>query len=398
MILVRLAIADLWHDRVMALCNMAAIIGIVAPLGILTGIKTGVVDALIHDLVTRPEILRVVITGDHGFAPGDIEEVAGWHETGFVVPSSRSIARRLMVRREGGTVIRRAALVATGSGEPWLSDSVVITFGEVAASSALARRLDLVPGDRLEAVARRGETGETVLRLTLKVAAVLPRGTLAGDGLLMTPALMDDIEAFYDGYAVTHLGMDEGRPLAERTGLAESMRLYAADLLSVALLEDRLEKRFGIEASSDAAEVEATLDLERRLGLALDLVVAAATAGLFAALTASFWSMTRARRRALAVLAMIGMSPARLACYPVWVALVTALFGLAGTAGLVMGGSVIATRLFGGDLPGDASFMPSPGDAVRLCVGVLIISAAASFLAAREAARAQPGAVFREEA
>ncbi len=398
MILVRLAIADLWHDRIMALCNMAAIIGIVAPLGILSGIKTGVVDALIHDLATRPDILRVAISGNHGFAPGDIEEVAGWQETGFAVPSSRSIARRLMVRREGGTVIRRAALVATGAGEPWLADSEVITEDEVAASSALARRLDLVPGDRLEAVARRGETGETVLTLTLKVAAVLPRGTLAGDGLLMTPALMDDIEAFYDGYAVTRLGMDEGRPLIERTRLAESMRLYAADLLSVAPLEDRLEKRFGIEASSDASEVEATLDLERRLGLALDLVVAAATAGLFAALAASFWSMTRARRRGLAVLAMIGMPPARLACYPVCVALVTALFGLAGTAGLVMGGAVAATRLFGGDLPGDASFMPSPGDAARLCAGVLVISAAASFLAAREAACTQPGAVFREEA
>ncbi len=398
MILVRLAIADLWHDRIMALCNMAAIIGIVAPLGILTGIKAGVVDALIHDLVTRPDILRVAITGDHGFVPGDIEEVAGWRETGFVVPSSRSIARRLMVRREGGTVIRRAALVATGAGEPWLADGVVIARDEVAASSALARRLDIVPGDRLEAVARRGETGQTALRLTLKVAVVLPRGTLAGDGLLMTPALMEDIEAFYDGYGVPHLGMDEGRSLSGRTALAESMRLYAADLTSVAALEARLETRFGVEASSDAAEVEATLDLERRLGLALDLMVAAATAGLFAALTASFWSMTRARRRALAVLAMIGMPPIRLACYPVWVALVTAFFGLLGTAGLVVVGAVIATRLFGGDLPGDASFMPSPGDAARLGAGVLVISAAAAFLAAREAARAHPGAVFREQA
>ncbi len=398
MILLRLAIADLWHDRIMALCNMAAIIGIVAPLGILTGIKTGVVDALVHDLVSRPDILRVAITGDHGFAPGDIEDVAGWQETGFVTPSSRSIARRLMVRREGGTVIRRAALVATGPGDPWLADNVVIDNDEVAASSALARRLGLVPGDRLEAVARRGETGQTALRLTLRVAALLPRGTLAGDGLLMTPALMEDIEAFYDGYAVTHRGVTEGQPLGGRTALAENMRLYAADLHSVAALEVRLETRFGVDALSDAAEVEATLDLERRLGLALDLMVAAATVGLFAALTASFWSMTRARRKALAVLAMIGMPPIRLACYPVWVALVTALFGLAGTAGLVMVGGVIATRLFGGDLPGEASFMPSPGDALRLSFGVLVIASAAAFLAAREAARAQPGTVFREQA
>ena len=397
MILLRLAIADLWHDRVMTLCNMAAIIGIVAPLGILTGIKTGVVDALIHDLVSRPDVLRVAIAGDHGFASGDIADVAGWQETGFVTPSSRSIARRLMVRREGGTAIRRAALVATGAGDPWLDGNVMIGDDEVAASSALARRLDLAPGDRLEAVARRGEAGEAALRLTLKVVAVLPPDTMAGDGLLMTPVLMEDIEAFYDGYAVTQLGVSEGQPLDGRTVLAESMRLYAADLHSVAALEIRLEARFGVEALSDAAEVKATLDLERRLGLALDLMIGVATVGLFAALTASFWSMTRARRRALAVLAMIGISPIRLACYPVWVALVTALSGLAGTACLVVVGGVIATRLFGGDLPGDASFMPSPGDALRLLVGVVVISSAASFLAAREASRAQPGTVFREQ-
>ena len=54
MTLLRLALADLWHDRIIACCNIAAIIGIVAPLAILAGIKAGVVDALIDDLTSRP--------------------------------------------------------------------------------------------------------------------------------------------------------------------------------------------------------------------------------------------------------------------------------------------------------------------------------------------------------
>ncbi len=396
MTLLRLALADLWHDRIIALCNVAAIVGIVAPLAILAGIKAGVVDALIDDLTSRPDILRVAILGDHGFSVDDVAEVADWEETGFVVPSSRSIARRLMVRVEGGGVIRRATLVATGPGEPWLEGSPAFGYSEVAASDGLARRLGLGPGTRLEGVAQRGESGDAVLNLRLDVVAVLPAGTLAGEGLLMTPALLEDIEAFYDGYAIERLGVEEGRPLEGRATLAESMRLYAANLRSVSALEERLEAQFGLEASSDAAEVRATLGLERRLSLALDLIVGAATLGLLAALTASFWSMTRSRRSALAVLAMTGMTPARLAWYPVWVALVTAVLGLAGTCGVVVAGSFVAGRLFGGDLPGPVTFLLPWSDAARLAFLVVGISAAAAFLAAREAARADPGAVFRE--
>ena len=396
MTLLRLALADLWHDRILAFCNIAAIVGIVAPLAILAGIKAGVVEALIVDLKSRPGILRVAIVGDHGFTEADVAEVRGWQETGFVAPSSRAIARRLLFRLDGGGVIRRAALVATGPGEPLLPAGPEIEGGTVAASDGLARRLGLSPGDRLQAIARRGDTGGTVLDMVLSVAAVLPIGALQGEAVLMAPALMEEVEAFYDGYALPDRGVEEGRPLAERTSLAESLRLYAADLVSVARLEQRLEAHFGIEASSDAAQVTATLDLERRLGLALSLIAAAATLGLLAALAASFWGMTRARRPALAALAMIGMPPARLAWYPVWVALVTAAIGLVAAACVAVAGAVAAEGLFGGQLPAGASFLLPPDVAAEGVVLVLAVSAAAAFLAAREAARADPGAVFRE--
>lgn len=396
MTLLRLALADLWHDRILALCNIATIVGIVAPLAILAGIKVGVVEALIADLKSRPDVLRVTIAGDHGFSPQDVAEVRGWAETGFVAPSSRAIARRLLVRLPGKGTIRRAALVATGPGEPLLPEGPTIEGAEVAASEGLARRLGLSVGDTLHSVARRGETGDTSLELPLSVAAVLPRGALRGEAVLMTPALMEEIEAFYDGYALPHLGVAPGRKLAERTPLAESMRLYAGDLTAVAALERRVEARFGIEAASDAARVTATLGLERRLGLALSLIATAAILGLLAALTASFWGMTRARRSALAVLAMIGMPPLRLALYPVWVALITATLGLVAAAGIAVAGAAAAERLFGGRLPGDASFLLPWTQAVEGAALVLAIAAAAAFLAAREAARANPGTVFRE--
>ena len=396
MTLLRLALADLWHDRILAFCNIAAIVGVVAPLAILAGIKAGVVEALIVDLKSRPEILRVTIAGDHGFSEEDVAEVRGWAETGFVAPSSRAIARRLLLRLEGGTVIRRATLVATGPGEPLLPGGPEIDGDAIATSDGLSRRLRLSPGDQVQAVARRGEAGGTALGLSLTVAAVLPPGALPGEAVLMAPPLMEEIEAFYDGYALPSRGIAEGRLLSERIVLAEGMRLYAADLVSVAPLEQRLEAHFGVEAASDAGQVKATLDLERRLGLALTLITTAATLGLLAALSASFWGMTRARRPALAALAMIGMPPARLAWYPVWVALITAAIGLAAVGGVAAAGATAAERLFGGQLPAGASFLLPPALAAQGTVLVLGIAAAAAFLAAREAARADPGAVFRE--
>jgi len=395
MMILRLAIADLWHSRILALCNIAAVIGIVAPLAVLAGIQPGVVDALISDLKSHPDILRVSVAGDHGFTAQDVDEVRGWAETGFVVPSSRAIARRLLVQTEGGGMVRRATLVPTGPGEPLLPDGPEIKGAAVAASDGLARRLDLSPGDNLQGIASRGQAGDASLVVPLSVAAVLPPGILQGEAVLMAPALMEDIEAFYDGYMLSHHAVFEGRPLSERLPLSESLRLYAADLVSVAALERQVEGRFGIEAVSRAAEVTATLELERRLGLALALIVGTATLGLLAALTASFWGMTRARRPTLATLALIGVPPARLAWYPVWIALATALLGLASTAVIAVAAAVAAEHLFGGRLPADASFLLPGAEAVQGVAIVLGAATASALLAAREAVRTDPSAVFR---
>ena len=395
MMLLRLAVADLWHNRILAFCNIAAVIGVIAPLAILAGIKTGVVEALVSDLKSRPDILRVSIAGDHGFAAKDVEEVRGWTETGFVAPSSRSIARRLLFQTEGGGTVRRATLVATGPGEPLLPEGPEIGQDAVAASDGFARRLGLSPGDRLQGIARRGQTGGANLVLSLSVAAVLPPGMLRGEAVLMAPALMEDIEAFYDGYALPHRGVIEGRSLSGRTMLAEGLRLYASDLVSVAALERRIETHFGVEAVSRAAEVTATLELDRRLGLALALIIGTATLGLLAALTASFWGMTRARRPALAALTLIGIPPARLAWYPVWVALITACLGLMSAGVIAIAAAAAAEHLFGGRLPAGASFLLPGAEAVQGAVLVLGIAAAAALLAAREAVRTDPSTVFR---
>ena len=395
--LIRLALADLWHEKVHLACTVAMIMGVVVPLAILLGVKTGVFTALMDNLRADREILRVTIPGDHRFTEADAAEVRGWAETGFVALNTRAIARRLNVKRDGGDRLRGAGLVPSGPGDPVLPAGVAVSGFEVAASAALADQLGLSPGDRLVTAIGRGEPITDRLAITLTVALVLPRAALAGETLLMDPATMDGIEAFYDGYALPDWGVARGRPLAERRLSFESLRLYAADLPLVAALEARLRARFDISANSRAAQVEGVLALGRNLDLALSLVAAAALGGLFAALLSGFWAAVQRKRLMLATLGLVGVPPMGLALVPVVQAAATALIG--GLASMTLLGifALVAQWLFASVLPEGARVIRL--DAVTLLAivaGTVALSVASAFLAAMAAARLDPAIVIRE--
>jgi putative ABC transport system permease protein len=395
--LVRLALADLFAERVHLACAVATIVGVVAPLAILLGVKTGVFAALMDDLRADREVLRVSIPGDHLFTPDDAAEVRGWAETGFVALNTRAIARRLNVKPEGGGRIRGVALVPTGPGDPLLPPGRSLDGVEVAASEALARQIGLAAGDRLTSVIARGDPPTDRLTLTLTVAEVLPRAALDGESLLMAPGTMDRVEAFYDGYALPDWGVASGRPLDERTVAYESLRVYARELTDVAALEARLRERFDVAASSRAAQVEGLLSLGRNLDLALSLIGGAALAGLFAALTSSFWAAVQRKRMMLATLALMGVTPARLALAPVVQAAATALIGAAASLALAAPFALAAEALFADALPPGARVIRLDAGAMLLiAAGVVALSVAAAFLAARAAARLDPAIVIRE--
>lgn len=396
--LIRLALADLAHERVHLACAVAMIVGVVAPLAILLGVKTGVFAALMDDLRADREILRVTIPGDHRFDPADADEVRAWAETGFVALNTRAIARRLNVRREGGDRIRGVSLTPTGPGDPVLDAGATPPQGlTVAASAALAEQLGLGEGDRLTGMLGRGDPVTDRLTLTLAVAQVLPRRALDGETLLMDPVAMDMIEAFYDGYALPEHGVANGRPLDERSVKYESLRIYARDLPDVAALEARLRARFDIAANSSAARVAGVLSLGRNLDLALSLVAAAALGGLFSALMSTFWAAVQRKRVMLATLGLVGVPPLGLALVPVTQAVATALAGALASLVVLAGFAAAAQALFAGSLPPGASVIRLEAGALALiALAVVALAVAAAGLAARAAARLDPALVIRE--
>jgi putative ABC transport system permease protein len=396
--LVRLALADLFSERVHLVCTIAMIVGVVVPLGILLGVKTGVFAALMDNLRADREILRVAIPYNTvSFTAADAEEVRGWPETAFVAVSSRSVALKLNVKKVGGNRIREANLIPTGPGDPVLPPGVVPQGMTVAVAGPLADILDIAPGDRLLGALGRGSPVTDRLALDFTVAQVLPRAALGQEALLVDPQVIDRIEAFIDGYALPDWGVEAGRPLAGRVERYESLRVYARDLEDVAPLEARIRQRFEVITGSQAARVAGLLALGRNLDLALSLVASAALGGLFAALLSSFWAMVQRKRLMLATLGLVGVTPAGLALVPVVQAAAAALMGALASLLLLGAFAQAAQWLFAGALPAGASVIRlAPLTLLGIVVGTVTLAVLAAFLAARSAARLDPAITIRE--
>lgn len=60
----QLALKDLWYDRKVSLCIIAALVAVIAPLLLLFGLKQGVVSQLQHDLSQKPDLLEIKTQGN----------------------------------------------------------------------------------------------------------------------------------------------------------------------------------------------------------------------------------------------------------------------------------------------------------------------------------------------
>lgn len=391
-----LAIRDLLRQKVHLVCNVAVLAGVLVPLLVLFGVKNGVYDALVGQLLNDPATLRIDTTGNSAFSEADAAEVRGWPEVQFVTLKTRSIFDFVNVRRAGEPGRRDATLVPSGAGDPTLPAGLALGPGEVAVSDGLARQLDLGPGMAIELVTQAEDRPRQLL-LPATVATVLPPGRMAGRAVLADIAVLDLVEAFYDDYALPEHGITAGRPLAERRPTFEGMRVFARDLESLAALQARLETRFDIRTEARTADVESVLGLGRNLDLALLLTATVAAIGLAAALVFGFWGEVARKRQTIATLALLGIGGRGLWLFPVMQALVSALIGLAVSFGLYALAGRAAERLFGGSLGRAGGLVTIPAaEAAAIAGFTLAFVLVTSLAAARAASRADPAAILRE--
>ena len=397
MLILRLALRDLFFQKVHLVCNIAVLAGVLVPLLVLFGVKNGVYNALIGDLLSNPRNVQIDTSGNTTFGTEDAQTVRGWPEAGFVTLKTRSQFDFVNVRLEGGRQKRDAVLIPSGEGDPNLPDGVAILPGTAVVSAQLAAQLEISSGDLIDVITQ-AEDRPRQMRLQLKVSAVLPAENVTGRAVLAELEVLDLVEAFYDAYALPEYGITQGKPLADRVPVFEGLRVYAASLEDLAPLQNRIETHFGISTEARTAEVQGVLSLGRNLNLALLLTAAVASLGLAAALVFGFWGEVQRKRHVLASLALMGLGGQRLWLFPLIQALVSAALALLVSFGIFGLAALVAERLFdtGGAVGNlvDVTVM----QAVSISALVTAFVAFSALMAAWSALKIDPATVLREGA
>ena len=383
---VRLAMADLLHERLLAACTILALAAVLAPLMILAGLRAGVVQGLRELLLEDPRAREVTTAANRSFDAALLARLAARPDVAFLAPRTRTLAASLLVERPdapgAGT---RVELIPTAPGDPLLpvgplgTDSVVLTV-------SAAARLRVGAGDALSGRLARVLEGrrESVL-LALTVQAVAPPAAFPRDAAFVSLALAVMVEDFQDGRSgppdtVTALAAPDR---AEYAGF----RLYARRLEEVPALDAALQAQ-GIEVVSRAADVSGLLRVDRNLGLLFGLVASLGGLGFLVSLGAGLWANVERKRVPLAQLRFLGLRAGSLRLFPMAQATVLAALGVLAALAAALAAAVVVNRSFAGTLALDRPLcLITPGLAAMAAAvtlaGAVLVAAAAGTRAAR---------------
>lgn len=398
MLIVSLAWRDLVRDKFFLFCNVAAIVGVLVPLLVLLGVKNGVYQALIGEMLANPATRQIDTVGNSTFSEADIDRVRDWPEIAFLTPKVRGQFDFVSVQRIGEPQFASAIAIPSGTGDPTLPEGLELGPEQFALSEKIARQLNVASGDAIR-IATQADGRPKQLLLEAAVAGILPEAATAGAAVLMPFDVLDLIEAYYDSYSLPEHGIQGERPLDERITSYEGVRVFARDLQSLAALQSRLESELQVRTVAKTREVEALLGLGEKLDLALGLAALCAAIGLSAALVIGFLADVTRKKVVLASIALIGFPGRTLALFPVIQAAVAGCIGLTLSFILFLIAGRLAELLFGDGLPGDSAIAFIPlHQAAAIAFGVMMLVLATAGASAWSVQRYDPATVLREAA
>lgn len=350
--MLRLALADIWHERVLFLCSALGCAAVLAPLIVLFGLRQGVVAGLRAELLEDPRAREVVSVVNRTLEPALFERLSADPRIAFLVPRTRALSATIVLEnpaRQGSG--QRMELLPTGAGDPLLPGYSAIDADELILSATALQRLGLNSGDPVLASVARGRAGQReVLTLPMRVGGVAPLSAATRDAAFATLPVLLLAEDFIDGT----VGLD-ATPVSEaeaRLRPFAGFRLYAARLEDVPALDGEL-RLAGIEVSSRAEAVAGILRLDRNLTLLFLAIAGAGGAGYLVSLGVGLWAQVERKRRDLALLSLLGMKRRALVMLPLVQAAAVALAGALLAFGVAAAVAGVLNRAFAGTVAGD---------------------------------------------
>lgn len=288
----RLGRRDLLHEWILSLCLMTAIAGVLAPLLVLFGLKTGVIEAMRAELVEDPVFREITPAETRNYPPEFFADIRNQPETEFMVESVLRGASVIRVEA-GGDKVAALDMLPTGPGDPLLSRFSISApaLDEVVLTTKAAEMLTVTTGEAVELFTSRTEGGRRrQARQASIVVGILPPRADTVERVYVPLQLALDIESFREGFSIPDrgwpgrenlvkpvvdgliVGLDRHLDAVERADLLTNTGFFRAEVMSA----NEFNEQFGqlppdrpvllnVSVIDRAAPMEAVTRVRRKL-------------------------------------------------------------------------------------------------------------------------------------
>lgn len=305
--LIKLALRHLFFERMMTVCQIAALACIMAPLLLLFSLRFGILTELQHRLMNDPKVLSLTLDMSYRLDHTFFEHLAARPEVGFVVPQITAL-NALIDLKFPGTALR-VSVLPTKPGDPVVLSSNIsyeqpLGEDEAFISYDLAQVRGLKVGDIVTMVVARTQNGvRESVRTSLKIRGIVEERFVNDDCLLLNLDLVNAIDDYRNGFNPALLS--DGSKLNERPRLYAKFRLYAKDLASVIPLYYYLVNQH-LNVSSKVREIQNLQAVTHVLNFIYGVIALVSVLGGALALTGLILSALRASKRNFVLLRLMG--------------------------------------------------------------------------------------------
>jgi len=397
LLLGRLALQDLWHDRIISFCIASSLVAVIAPLLLLFGLRFGIVSQLQDELANDPRNLEIKMLSSGSYEQSWIEQLRQRPDVGFAIGQTRSLNTLADLQVDSSHFIENAEVIPTYKGDPLLGEFAVQNENEVVLTQEAARKLAVKVGDNFTLrVSRQFEERREWGRKSLTVVGILPATYFNRAAIFTQPSLLLMLEHFRDGYATPALGINSGQPLTDKSPLYARARLYAKSIDQVASLEHDLRGQH-IETSSRLADIENVKSINRVLGVIFNTIAATALIGCIASLIGSFIANVDRKRKHIAVLRLLGFTGRAVAAYVMLQGCLLSLMSYVGGYGTYLIASQIFNRaLAGNQATGQMLCKMTSEQGLVAMVITLVVALLVASIGAYRAIHIEPAQSLRE--
>ncbi|MDR2406256.1 MAG: hypothetical protein LBE27_07800 [Deltaproteobacteria bacterium] len=312
------------------------------PLLSVMGIHDGMVGTLVSRFVSNPRHLEIVPKEYPNFSREFIESLRNDPDTAFVVPLTRFHSWTVKLSKDNETYID-VKIHPTGAhdtlrafSDPKDDIDQEIGLTEVFVGVRVAESLKLKAGDTPTVRFTRRLPGKPleVADVVVTVRGILPLNVIRDLTILTSVRFMELIEEYKDGFEAIPLGLP-GEPYVDREAPYYSFRLTAKDFDGVERLRQKLEAG-GLEVDTKSSDISYIKFMDNAFNTVFLTLLVVVGGGAFASAASNSIDQVAKNRKALAYLALLGISRKCLFLFTSFQAAITGFFASIGACSLFL--------------------------------------------------------------